>query len=164
MLDIVKSFLRAEDFQQAGLVSGQYYERSGACNQCGKCCTNIYLIHGQQTINSIELFEQLQQENPEYAFFKPVVQESDGLVFQCSHLQADNTCGIYDQRPDFCRRYPSEHSLLMGGQLAEGCGYSFRLLKSFQDVLLDMASPDSVPPPAHRSSTKAPTTTPETTP
>lgn len=139
MLEIVKSFLKPGETPQSGLVQGQYYERTGSCNQCGKCCTNIYLVHGQQTITDVTLFEELQRENEEYAYFKPVAQEPDGLIFQCIHLQADQSCAIYEHRPSFCRKYPSEHSLLMGGKLAEGCGYSFRLLKTFQDVLKDVS-------------------------
>jgi Fe-S-cluster containining protein len=135
MLEIVKSFLSAEETRQSGVVQGQYYERSGACNQCGKCCTNIYLVYGQQTIDSIEMFEEVRSNNPEYDYFLPVQEEEGGVLFQCKQLQPDNTCGIYDQRPDFCRRYPSEHSLLMGGKLAEGCGYRFRLLQTFGQVL-----------------------------
>ena len=142
MLDIVKSFLRPEENKQAGVVQGQYYERSGSCNQCGKCCTHIYLVYAQQTINSVSMFEEIKANNPEYHYFKPLRQESDedGLLFQCIHLQADNTCGIYEQRPSFCRQYPSEHSLLMGGKLAEGCGYRFRLLNTFQDILGQVAA------------------------
>lgn len=135
MLEIVKTFLSPEEFKQNGPVQGQYYERTGSCNQCGKCCTNIYLIHGQKVIDTPELFEKLKVENPEYQYFKPVLQEDDGLLFQCSYLQPDNTCGIYRNRPDFCRKYPSEQSILMGGKLAEHCGYQFRLLHTFQDVL-----------------------------
>jgi Fe-S-cluster containining protein len=142
MLEIVKSFLKPEEAQQAGRVQGQYYERSGGCNRCGKCCTEIYLVYGQQTINSVALFEEIKLKNPEYESFKPILSQSDehGLQFQCTHLQADNTCGAYNDRPDFCRKYPSEQSLLMGGKLAEGCGYQFRLLKNFQDVLQQVAT------------------------
>lgn len=143
MLDIVKSFLSPEEFKQSGLVAGQYYERTGSCNLCGKCCTNIYLIHGQKVIDTPALFEKLKAENPEYESFKPVLQEEDGLLFQCIHLQSDNSCGIYENRPDFCRKYPSEQSILMGGKLAEGCGYQFRLLQTFQDVLKQLAQPNS---------------------
>jgi hypothetical protein len=139
MLEIVKAFLRPGETQQSGVVQGQYYERTGACNQCGKCCTNIYLVHGQKTIDSVALFEELKLQNPEYAYFKPIEQEGGELVFQCVHLQPNNTCGIYEQRPDFCRKYPSEHTLLMGAKLADGCGYRFQLLKTFQDVLKQVA-------------------------
>ncbi|HEY9745424.1 MAG TPA: YkgJ family cysteine cluster protein [Oculatellaceae cyanobacterium] len=139
MLEIVKSFLSREEFKQSGPVQGQYYERTGSCNRCGKCCTNIYLIHGQKVIDTPELFEELQLSNPEYQYFKPVSQDEEGLLFQCTHLQPDNTCGIYENRPEFCRKYPSEQTLLMGGKLAESCGYRFRLLRTFQDVLQQVA-------------------------
>jgi Fe-S-cluster containining protein len=145
MLEIVKSFLRPEESSQAGVLQGQYFERTGACNQCGKCCSNIYLVYGQQTINSLEMFEDVKTKNPEYEYFKPLPTQSDpdGLLFQCIHLQPNNTCGIYNNRPTFCRQYPSEHSILMGGKLAEGCGYQFRLLRTFQDVLKEVSSPDN---------------------
>lgn len=142
MLDIVKSFLQPAEIKQAGVIQGQYYERTGSCNQCGKCCSHIYLVYGQQTINSLEMFEDIKANNPEYQSFKPILSQSseDGILFQCIHLQADNTCGIYQDRPNFCRQYPSEHSLLMGGKLAEGCGYQFRLKQTFQDVLQQAAA------------------------
>jgi len=142
MLEIVKSFLKSDEAPQAGLVQGQYYERSGSCNQCGKCCSHIYLVYSQETITSVEMFEEIKAKNPEYQSFKPLLNESDehGLLFQCTYLQADKTCGAYDSRPDFCRKYPSEQSILMGAKLAEGCGYKFRLLKNFQDVLKQVAS------------------------
>jgi Fe-S-cluster containining protein len=149
MLDIVKALLKPGTSRQSGVVRGQYYERAGECHQCGKCCTNIYLVHGDKTIDSLALFEDLKGQNPEYAYFKPVVKAEDGeLAFQCQHLQADNTCGIYDKRPDFCRRYPSEHTLLMGGKLAEGCGYQFRLLRNFQDVLKQVSALEADTPKA----------------
>ncbi|WP_303674962.1 YkgJ family cysteine cluster protein [Vampirovibrio chlorellavorus] len=143
MLEIVKSFLSGAEPSQSGSVQGQYYERTGGCNQCGKCCSHIYLVYGQQTINSVAMFEDIKAKNPEYQYFKPLLADSDeeGLLFQCVHLQADKSCGIYNDRPNFCRQYPSEHAMLMGGKLAEGCGYQFRLLKTFQDVLRQMAPP-----------------------
>ena len=146
MLEIIKAFLRPDEARQSGSLSGQYYERTGSCNQCGKCCTNIYLIHGEQTIDNMALYEELKASNPEYNYFVPLLEEEEGgLSFSCKHLQADNTCGIYEQRPDFCRRYPSELGLLMGGKLADGCGYRFRLLKTFQDVLGELRTRDALP-------------------
>lgn len=145
MLEIVKAFLPPEEIKQDGRVQGQYYERTGSCNQCGKCCTNIYLIHGQRVIDDAALFEELKHGNPEYAYFKVVDEAEDGLLFQCVHLQEDNRCAVYADRPDFCRKYPSEHSLLMGGKLADGCGYRFRLLQTFQDVLHQLAGGGQAP-------------------
>lgn len=137
MLEIVKSFLAPQEPVQKGSVAGQYYERTGSCNLCGKCCSHIYLVYGQQTINSLEMFASVQDKNPEYNYFKPLSSQNDpeGILFQCIHLQADKSCGIYQNRPDFCKKYPSEHSIIMGGKLAEGCGYQFKLIQSFQDIL-----------------------------
>ncbi len=142
MLKQLKDFLFASSSPQSGVLKGQYYERGGECHQCGKCCTNIQLVHGDQTIDTLVQYEELKLTNPEYAYFRPLVlasapEQGESLSFECMNLQADNTCGIYDKRPDFCRRYPSEHTMLMGAKLAEGCGYRFRLLRSFQDVLRD---------------------------
>lgn len=149
MLEIIKSFIRPEEPAQQGAVAGQYYERTGACNQCGKCCSHIYLVYGQKTINSIDMFEAVKEKSPEYHYFKPLPSQNDpdGLLFQCVHLQADKSCGIYQNRPDFCKKYPSEHSILMGGKLAEGCGYQFRLLRSFQDVLKQVNQTESLSSP-----------------
>lgn len=135
MIELVKSFLKSDNEIQAAPHEGQYYRRTGSCNMCGKCCTNIYLVHGQETIETEERFEELREDNSEYQYFVPINKTDDGLRFQCIHLQEDNSCAIYDDRPDFCRRYPSEHSLLMGGELAKGCGYSFELIETFRDVL-----------------------------
>jgi uncharacterized protein len=145
MLEIIKSFLKPENTPQVGLVQGQYYERTGSCNQCGKCCTHIYLVYGQQTITSLEMFEEIKETNPEYQYFLPLLEENDeeGLLFQCIHLQSDNRCSIYEDRPSFCQKYPSEHSILMGGKLAKGCGYQFKLLKTFKDVLQNLNHPTS---------------------
>ena len=146
MLEIVKSFLNPGEPRQSGTVQGSYYERTGSCNQCGKCCSHIYLVHGQKLLVDEEHFESLKKENHEYAYFKVIDRQPDGLLFQCVHLQDDKSCGVYNDRPDFCRKYPSEHSILMGGKLADGCGYQFRLLKSFQDVLKDMGGATPVKP------------------
>ena len=142
MLEVIKRFLNQAPkildthIPQAGMLRGKYYERSGACNQCGQCCTNIYLVHGEKTIDSLPLFKELQATNPDYASFVPIDADSEGcLIFRCSNLQDDNSCGIYDSRPELCRMYPSEQGMLMGGKLAAGCGYQFRLLKNFQQVL-----------------------------
>lgn len=140
MIELVKSFLRSDEEAQVKPLEGQYYRRTGSCNMCGKCCTNIFLVHDKITIQTEEAFEALREDNAEYQYFVPISSTEEGLRFQCIHLQEDKSCGIYDDRPDFCKRYPSEHSLLMGGQLAEGCGYSFQLLKTFQQVLTSQAS------------------------
>jgi len=137
MLDMIYKLMGSHSqIPQAGVQRGKYYERSGSCHQCGQCCTNIYLVHGEKTINSLPLFHELQETNPDYASFIPIDSDSEGsLIFRCQHLQDDNRCGIYNSRPELCRLYPSEQGMLMGGKLAAGCGYHFELLKNFQEIL-----------------------------
>jgi Fe-S-cluster containining protein len=134
------------DSEQSGVKVGQYYKRSGSCHTCGKCCKDIFLIHEERTIETLQEFESLKDENPEYTHFIPVRETVDGLQFQCKHLSAENRCLIYLNRPDFCRKYPSEKTILLGGKLAEGCGYQFELLKSFGHILEEVAEKPSPKP------------------
>ncbi|MDX2083849.1 MAG: YkgJ family cysteine cluster protein [Candidatus Melainabacteria bacterium] len=136
---MVKQWVAPPEVPQAGEVTGSYYVRSGSCNQCGDCCTGIYLIHENQTIQTHEQFEALLPKNPEYNYFKPIDQDESGLLFECVHLQENRSCGIYEHRPDFCRRYPSEASMLQGGVLSACCGYSFEVRQRFEAVLKQTA-------------------------
>ncbi|MBY0404791.1 MAG: YkgJ family cysteine cluster protein [Cyanobacteria bacterium] len=144
MRDIIHSFLSKTDAAQSRPIRGKYYVRTGACNQCGKCCKDIYLIHGNETIDTLELFEALKPENPEYRHFKPVESTENGLQFQCMHLSPTNQCTIYQNRPDFCRKYPSEKTILLGGALAKGCGYKFELLQTFDQVLQKVSTQKNI--------------------
>jgi Fe-S-cluster containining protein len=134
---------------------GRYYKRTGACNQCGKCCKDIHLIHDSRVIDSVETFQTIQKHHKDFQWFIPVIvtdedqhiinptetHEDGELVFQCKNLLPDNSCAEYDKRPLFCRKYPSEEGLLMGGRLAEACGYTFEVKKPFTQVLAKTAQP-----------------------
>lgn len=135
MLDVITSLFKKDAVKQSEPVDGEFYIRTGSCHGCGACCQNIYLVHNGEAIASHETFEALKPNNPEYAYFVPTEQTESGLQFRCTHLQPDNRCGIYENRPGFCRRYPMEQVLRMGGALAEECGYHFTLKRNFQSVL-----------------------------
>ncbi len=137
MIEIIKSFLAPGllEIKQSGEVSGKYYKRQGSCNSCGRCCTNIYLIHDEKTIETAEEFEDLRVDNPEYEFFTPAESTDHGLQFKCVHLNPENRCMIYEDRPNFCKKYPSEKGILLGGELAKECGYRFEPIHAFSDVL-----------------------------
>ena len=122
-----------------GPVRGRFYERSGACNGCAQCCKDIYLLDGGEPVASVGQFEAMRKAYPEYRAFEPVEETEHGLVFRCANLRPDNTCGEYERRPPFCRDYPSEAGLLLGGKLPQECGYAFRLLKSFEQVMREQA-------------------------
>jgi uncharacterized protein len=131
---------------QNGEVTYSYYIRTGDCNQCGQCCSGIALVHNSKPIMTIAEFDVLKKHHDDYRHFIPIEVAEHGVVFRCSHLQPDNSCGIYHDRPSFCRKYPSEDTLLLGGQLAPECSYVFE--KKFQfSQLLDQAankSPESL--------------------
>ncbi len=122
---------------QNGEQTGQFYQRSGGCNQCGKCCTNIYLVYNKTTVQTLEQFERLKQFEPEYQYFTPLNETEHGVRFRCRHLQANNACAIYQERPDFCKQYPSEAGIMLGAELAEGCGYAFEAIKKFKAVMAE---------------------------
>jgi Fe-S-cluster containining protein len=87
-------------------------------------------------------FEKLKKKNKDYQHFR-VIEESDlGLIFACSHLQPDKSCGIHEDRPDFCRKYPNEATMLMGGNLSPECSYRFEKRFSFEDKLSDAEQPN----------------------
>ncbi|MDH4380170.1 MAG: YkgJ family cysteine cluster protein [Vampirovibrionales bacterium] len=45
--------------------------------------------------------------------------EADVIFYRCKFLQADNRCGVHEDRPDFCRDYPDTPFLVM----APNCAY-----------------------------------------
>lgn len=49
----------------------------------------------------------------------PLPMEDGKLRYSCRHLQSNGDCGIYDRRPEMCRRYP-----LDGFCSAPGCTLS----------------------------------------
>ena len=58
-----------------------------------------------------------------------------GLVFECTHLDKETKkCKIHKKRSGICRRYPQEELFLMGGTLAENCGYRLEPIESFEEV------------------------------
>ena len=116
-------------------VEGKVYRRTGECNSCGKCCTNIYLGHGKLPIATAEEFEQLKRSHPDYRNFYIVGEREDGLLFACKHLQPDNQCAVYEERPRLCRAFPTEKAVMNGGTLPSECSYQFESLRSFDQTL-----------------------------
>jgi Fe-S-cluster containining protein len=135
MIPLVNQLRDYFDPPQKGTVEFQYYIRSGGCHNCGACCSGIYLVHGEEVIESVEQFEKLKNRHEDYRHFIPMEETDMGVMFKCRNLQPDNSCGIYDDRPLFCRKYPSEATLVYGGSLAPQCGYLFKAKHKFADIL-----------------------------
>lgn len=134
------------DPPQAGTIEYTYYTRTGDCNQCGQCCSNIYLLHNQEVIASSEHFEKLKQRHEDYRHFVPIEITDSGVKFRCTQLQDDNRCGIHDSRPSFCKKYPSEDTILLGGELSPDCSYAFEIKQHFAQVLSKTAQKKTLRP------------------
>ena len=112
------------------------YYRYGKCNRCGDCCSKIYVNHKKDTIKSIEEFEKLKNLHPFYTFLEVVDKDNNGLVFKCNKFDKEkHICTIHKFRPGICRRYPSEIILKMNGVMSEKCGFYFKPIDSFKDIL-----------------------------
>ncbi len=112
------------------------YYRYGKCNRCGDCCSKIYVNHKKDTIKTIEEFEKLKNLHPFYTFLEVIDKDSNGLVFKCNKFDKDkHICTIHKLRPGICRRYPSEIILNMNGVMSDKCGFYFKPIDSFEEVL-----------------------------
>lgn len=112
------------------------YIRSGKCNRCGACCKRIYVRHQKDTVKSEKEFEVLRYLHPFYSYLTVEGKDELGLIFSCSNFDEEtHSCRIHKNRPGICRRYPDELIFSMGACLSDGCGYSFKPIDRFQDVL-----------------------------
>jgi Fe-S-cluster containining protein len=97
---------------------------AGDCSKCGACCSNINLKTAHGWIHSLEDFEALCTQNPDYSRYEPIGMDEDGtLRFHCSWLQKDNTCKDHANRLETCKNYPDKEMLFYNGNLVEGCSY-----------------------------------------
>ena len=108
----------------------------GACKQTGKCCQNLILVDNGRPIRTQQDFDALVQRVAYNAMFVPREKTvADGFLrFSCRNLTAEHRCGIYESRPEICRRYPEPEMMNFGGGLLPGCGYSIPQ-KKFGDLL-----------------------------
>jgi Fe-S-cluster containining protein len=91
------------------------------CKQCGKCCKGIRLnFELPEDIKSF--FEEITQEEafkiqPLYRLFSDL--SVDSKYYNCKKL-INNKCSVHDNKPDFCKNYPSEDGFSI---VHEYCGY-----------------------------------------
>lgn len=82
------------------------------CDVClspGACCRRMSLSGGNPVAN---IAGPMSRERAEHLAlhhglpFVPGEQKLDGTwYYSCTQLQKDGRCGIYEERPDLCRRY-----------------------------------------------------------
>ena len=108
----------------------------GKCEGCGSCCNMIHLRYEKGWIYTLEQFEEVKAEMPEYNRFIPVNQDKFGLIqFTCSWLTSENVCSNYEERLAICRKYPTKSLYFCGGILLKDCGYSFQEVVPFERYL-----------------------------
>ena len=111
------------------------YIRTGFCLKCGQCCQNIYIKHDKNVIADEKEFYYLNQKG-KYLDFEVIGKDDTGLVFKCKLLDEESKlCKNHKIRDFICRRYPQEEIFTFGAKLAQGCGYKFEPIESFEDVL-----------------------------
>ncbi len=116
-------------------ILGKQYIRTGQCNTCGKCCQEIYIRHGNGIINEEEQFERLKTMHYFYGYLKVIDKTETGLVFACTKVDKETgKCTAYNTRALLCRVYPQEEIFMMGGSIAEECGYKFEPIEKFDEV------------------------------
>lgn len=107
-----------------------YYEITGECKQCGKCCNYMY---SYDTYTEKE-FKIMQFLYPAYKRFYIKGKDKDGnLIFACKLVTPDGKCSVYGKRLRMCRNYPVK-KLSRKITLHEGCGYKVKDIK-FGDYL-----------------------------
>ena len=128
-------FFKLKKWFLANILKRNYY-RTGTCNACGKCCTQIYVKHFKHVVNDEKEFEKLQYIHSFYAGLKIIGKDDIGLIFECTYLDKEtHKCKIHKTRPGICRRYPQEELFSMGGALSDDCGYKMTPIIPFSEVL-----------------------------
>lgn len=119
------------------------YIRTGFCKKCGQCCQNIYIKHDNKVISDKIEFYKLNKKN-KYLDFEITGKDESGLIFKCKLLDENtNLCKNHKNRDFICRRYPQEEIFSFGAKLANGCGYKFEPVESFEDVFFKVVKQKS---------------------
>lgn len=115
------------------------YYRYGSCNRCGDCCSKIYVKHKSSVIKDEQEFFKLQKLHPFYASLEIIDKDEQGLVFKCNKFDKEKRiCTVHKFRSSICRKYPSEEIFKFKGVMSEKCGYEFKPIDTFGDVLKEM--------------------------
>ncbi|MEA1971681.1 MAG: YkgJ family cysteine cluster protein [Candidatus Cloacimonadota bacterium] len=114
----------------------QHVSIVGSCNQCGNCCRDLYLYYGTKQITSEKLFRKLKKIDPEFKHFHVNRDsKSSEISFYCDKIDNENKCTIYEDRPSFCKDYPTTQILKYDKRVLNGCGYSAKKSIKFEDYL-----------------------------
>ena len=120
------------------LNSGRMGDQSESrCLKCGECCRNILHLLPKDALvkdkrvhykdrqfiknhwHEIEPPEKMNRFTPDYAMKKL-------HHYRCDMVQADGTCGAYEDRPNICRDYPPKDVsglTAIQGLISDRCGF-----------------------------------------
>lgn len=126
---IIKKFIYKYIFKRL-------YFRYGKCNRCGDCCSKIYVKHKSGVLRDEDEFKTLQKIHAFYAGLEIIDKDNQGLVFKCNKFDKEKRiCTIHKIRSSICRKYPNEEIFKFNGVMSEKCGYYFKPIESFSEVL-----------------------------
>lgn len=98
----------------------------GGCKQCGSCCRSLSIEGYGGWLRTETEFITLTRMRPEYKRFRIVGQTGGCLLFACTEICANGSCGDYLNRPSLCRNFPHHDLLITGAKMPPHCGYYFR--------------------------------------
>lgn len=81
-------------------MSKSLWKRKGECDGCGLCC---------EIIARVEL--DFNENEPEWLAARGLPREGTKwftIIDPCPQLQEDKKCGIYEDRPNTCREFPTK--------------------------------------------------------
>jgi uncharacterized protein len=106
-------------------------KRTGKCKQCGICCRDFCIDLHVGGVTDYEFTEYLRWLGV-HVGVETIIKDFRNrdielqIKNQCKHL-VDNkdgtfSCGIQDEKPDICKRYPEED---YGDDISKKCGFQF---------------------------------------
>lgn len=117
-------------------LTGKKVRIEGGCAMCGRCCNRISLEANGRWLTSVAQFERLIDRNPEFSRFSPVDRDDCGfLLFTCSWYSDNGVCRDHENRLGICRDFPHTSLYFSGANVPRGCGYRFKAVVPFTDVL-----------------------------
>jgi Fe-S-cluster containining protein len=97
---------------------------TGTCNQCSRCCSWLSIeIHPEYHNNAdirrwVNLHHVVTHIGEEGRVFADI-------PIPCSALTEDGRCGIYEDRPQVCRVWPTSQADLEDPRIKDYCSLSF---------------------------------------
>jgi Fe-S-cluster containining protein len=83
------------------------------CNRCAECCKFVILDKIKPTKDYLEYYRVRGWR------YDPATKLT-WIPCVCQHLLEDNSCGIYEDRPEYCKKYPLKTP---GAAVPDSCAF-----------------------------------------